>query len=413
MRQVTGLTPSHGRPIDNDPFHEFLYAVQSALADALKVSGGKLFIVETDSLVDVYQHSFDDLTERQYHNCRCCHDFITRYGSLVTVDAHGKIRPALWNAGFLEVSHPYHTALIRLTNTVQRGKVVGQFLWEETMWGKQEAGGFSHLWAHLDKRHCWTRRDITASQAMAAKLEDFKNLDHALRVMPHAKVEVAVGMLQSGALHRGDKILPMAIFLNDAFKKTNPLRNTEQRNRALWQLVSSAGAGWCAPRSSVLGALVEDLQQQLKVSELTRRHNERMDPTKYQRPSAPTSAGNVEQAERLIEQLGIASSLRRRFAAADELVTVWEPAQHEVNPPTGMFGHLLANKRVEAEAELTAKPITMTFAKFRRDILPHALEMEVIVGGHSANFCAFTTAADASAPPILKWDSEECRNPFG
>lgn len=286
------------------------------------------------------------------------------------------------------------------------------FLWNEVQWGVPEAGGFTHLWVEPDPKHRWTSRTQTPGQAMAARREDRRTLEHALGTMPRDTVARAVDMLRAGSLYRADKVLPMASFLLGAHDRVTGKRG-EQRNRILWRLVSEAAAGWCSPRGSVLGALVEDLQAGMHAEAVTRRHNERMDPLQYQRPSAPTSAGNVAQAERLFEQLGLAPSLRRRPAAADELVHIWTPRAKPQDPESsGVFGHLLASQgSPDHQARLTTSPVTMTFTKFRRDVLPRAIEIQARVPARG-QFCAFTTAVERDAPPILQWDSEEIRNPF-
>ena len=406
----TGTVHQHATaPRYADDFDDVTRAAQRSLGRNLKLHGA-LFRVDAGDLFEVYLQSFEDPTERQYHNCNCCRNFINRFGSLVVLGEDGEMTPAVWEEGELPEGHAYREAVRRLRRAVSKGEVVDQFLWDEHQWGVEEAGGFSHLWARPDPAHRHVRRDLTAGQAMAAKREDRRNLKHALDTMPPRLVERAVGMLQAGSLHRSDKVLPMAAFLDGAFKKAAG-RKGEQLNRVLWRLVGSAAAGWCAPRASVLGALVEDLQSGASPEAVARRHGERMDPLKYQRPTAPTSAGNVLQAERLVEQLGIAPSLERRFAAADELVHLWTPQATPKGMQSGVFGHLLSSQRARAEAQLTARPVTMTFAKFRRDVLPLAIEMEVRVPAHGG-FCAFTTAVHRDAPPIMQWDSEECRNPF-
>lgn len=399
-------------PFYADSFDDVTRAAQRCLERNLSLSGGVLFRVDAGDLFQVYLESFTSGDERQYHNCNCCRNFIQRFGSLVVLGEDGEMRPALWEEGELPEGHAYREVVRRLRRAVSKGEVVDQFLWDETKWGVAEAGGFTHLWLRPDPSFRHTRRDLTAEQAMAAKREDRRHLHHALNTMPPRLVERAVGMLQAGSLERSDKVLPMAAFLDGSFKKTAGKKG-EQLNRVLWRLVSSAAAGWCTPRASVLGALVEDLQAGLSAEVITRKHGERMDPLKYQRPTAPTTSGNVAQAERLIEQMGLAPSLRRRFAAADELVHLWTPPTPapDRSRKEGVFGHLLDNQKPANVARLTAHPVRMTFSKFRRDILPHALEMEVKVPGH-ASFCAYTTAVVKDAPPLMQWDSEECRNPF-
>ena len=47
-----------------------------------------------------------------------------------------------------------------------------------------------------------------------------------------------------------------------------------------------------------------------------------MDPLKYQRPQVTPGTGNVARAEEIVEKLGIATSLKRRFARLEELQTI-------------------------------------------------------------------------------------------
>lgn len=91
---------------------------------------------------------------------------------------------------------------------------------------------------------------------------------------------------------------------------------------------------------------------------------------------------------------------------------IWKPSTSVEGPQSGVFGHLLASQgSPDHQARLTTSPVTMTFAKFRRDVMPRALEIQVRVPARG-QFCAFTAAVERGAPPILQWDSEEIRNPF-
>jgi len=406
-------TKSQHTPFYAGDFDDLTRSAQSALARALEQGKGGLFRVDAGDLFEQYLAQFADPADRQYHNCNCCHSFLRRFGSLAYMTESGDVRSALWDETLLPLNHPYREVVRALHEAVERGRVVDQFLWDDREWGVREAGGFTHLWATPDQKHRWTRRDVTAEQAMAAKREDRRHLARAVGEMPRDAVLRAAGMLRSGELSRGEKLVEWADWLVSLQDRanSNPARTKrEYLNRLLWRAVASAPAGWCTPRSSALGALVDDLASGTSAREVKRRHEERVDPLKYQRPTT-LREGNVRQAERLFEELGLAPALRRRFALADELVHLWTPKAERQAQAGGVFGHLLAGQKPAQAQRLTAQPVAMTFAKFRRDVLPRALEVEVVVPAHG-QFSAFTTQADRDAPPILQWDSEECRNPF-
>lgn len=404
----------HRAPVAHVPrfagrFDDVVRSVHGALLDAQLEVVPNLFRVNPGvDLFALYLAQFDP-ADRQYHDCNCCRSFIHRYGSLVTVHEDGTVRSAIWDESKLAARHPYRKAVRALREAVECGRVVDQFFWDEREWGHREAGGFTHLWATPGARSHSGHK--TAGQLAAEQRENRRHLDRALGDFTLGELERAEAMLSHGGLARSDKLLPMASFLVRTQRRVAGVRG-EARNRALWFAVATAGAGWCTPRASALGALIDDLRSGVPQSAVERKHAERMDPLKYQRPTKAPTAGNVAQAERVFERLGLAPALRRRHARADEVVLEWQPRAQPRGQDSGVFGHLLHHQRAGAERTLLgtrAQPIT--YARFRRDVLPVAHELEVVVPQHG-QFIALTTAVDPEAPPILQWDSPERRNPF-
>ena len=388
-------------------FDDVTQAIHAALHDAQLQIVPNLFRSNPGrDLFELYLQQFDP-QDRQYHNCNCCRSFINRFGALVTIYSDGRIKSAIWDETKLGSRHPYRKVVKAMREAVERGTVTDQFFWDEQQWGHREAGGWTHLWTNPGVRSHTGHKD--ADQLIAEQRQNRLHLNHALQDFTLQELEKVQGMLTHGSLARSDKLLPMASFLVQVQKSIGGIRG-EARNRRLWFNVAMAGAGWCTPRSSALGALIEDIRAGHSTSVVERKHAERMDPLKYQRPTAAPTAGNVAQAERLFEKLGLAPALQRRHARADEVVFEWKPQWKGVQP--GIFGHLLTHQRSGAERALLgtrAQPIT--YARFRRDVLPTAIEMEVVVP-HNGNFIALTTSVDPDAPPILQWDSLEARNPF-
>ena len=90
---------------------------------------------------------------------------------------------------------------------------------------------------------------------------------------------------------------------------------------------------------------------------------------------------------------------------------IWTPrAAAMPAPPTGVFGHL-APKDPRTPPDVVGRPITITWEKFRRTVLPDAIEMSLYAGHDHMQIVFLVTAADPSAPPIVQWDRPEHRNP--
>lgn len=409
--QTTGTTHSPyylGEPGDI-AFKNFALAVQMTLGAA----GTRLFTVDTTGLFDFFLKSFEDPIERQYHNCHCCKNFITRYGGLVTLDPRGTIQSAVWDVHQViqkRAPDQYQRVTLQMKQLVESAKVVGQFFTRELVLGVPEAGGFSHF-AVTRPMFEVAEPHLTAGQIMAVRKEDHKHLSIAIVEMKPELVSKAIAMLQAGGLSRPESLLPMGLFLQTTQELTRQAHG-ERRNRILWDAVGRAARGWCTPRGSAFGALVEDIAAGKTTEAITHAHNVRLDPLHYQRPQAAPSAGNIKEAERLFEKLDLAPALRRRPMALEEAELFWRPREvrrGHLNP--GIFGHLQPKGSEPAHTgPLAGSVLAMTFAKFQRDILPQALEMRALVP-YSGAFCGLTTATDPTAPPILQWDSLEKRNP--
>lgn len=363
-----------------------------------------LFTTDVDgqALWDAYLSAFPE-NERQLHNCSACRHFIRRFGGLVTLDEQGKTTPAIWHGDLAATGLEASIATMR--GMVAKAKVNGVFLSSEPVFGQPVTGEWTHfhVYPHRDMVH--KSKVLTAFQAMAEKREDHTNVMRALQEFPPPLVEQALAVLKSEALYRSEKVMGPAQWLADlhtACAKAN-------RSNVVWRAVATAPDGFCHPRSSMIGTLLEDLQSGMAFEVVARRFKDKMRPDLYQRPQAAPSLGTIQQAEKLVEQLGLAPSLERRFARLDEIETVWRP-EPEAPKPGGVFGHLKAKDAPESK-QVNLPVQSITWVKFARDVLPTAKSIDVLAP-HHGGYMALVTATNPDAPPLLQWDRDEQRNPF-
>lgn len=364
---------------------------------------------DPDALWNAYLTGFPD-SERQFHNCSACRHFIKRFGGLVMLGEHGATTPAVFDFPEL-IGGGYGSSVGSVYYATRKAKVNGVFFCSDPVWGTPESNcKDGKRWTHLHvvphPGMIFKSRTMTANQAMAEKREDHKNVMRALQEFPPALVAQALAILNSGAVPEQHKVkvIGPAQWLADlhaACEKSN-------RSNAVWRAVATAPAGFMHPRTSVIGSVLEDLQSGMAFETVKRRFAEKMNPLQYQRPTAAPSLGTIAQAEKLVEQLGIARSLERRFARLEEIEAIWKPTAEEKPSTGGIFDHL--KPAVSGSKALSAVVGTITWEKFARTVLPTAKSAEVLVP-HSGIFMAMVTAEHADAPPILQWDTEEQRNP--
>lgn len=392
--------------VSANPNHDHDYSALLTSARAsfhfIVAGGGKLFQTDAAGLNDLYLDTLP--SERQVHNCSCCRRFIETYGGLVAIAENGVTTPAMWNPegvpGF------YQPAFAALFDRVKKARVTSVFLTKQPTWGTPETGEWSHLSVVPSAALVYREGALTAGQAMAAAKENFRTVVTALGEMKAPMLDEAIRILQAGAVARSEKFIAPVKWLR-ALHDRPKCRLGEN---VMWREIASAPEGYCHPRASVVGSLLEDITAGLPFDTIKARFDAKLGPLIYQRPQAAPTAGNIKAAEELVAKLGIAPSLERRFARLDDLRADWVPAvANETVPAGGVFGHL------RAKGDASARPVdlptvTMTWEKFTRTVLPTAERLEILVPS-TGRFIALTTAVNANAPPILKWDREEEHNP--
>lgn len=388
--------------IDNDQDYELLL-------QRIDAHGAThLFTTDAADLFDTFLANLP-IEYRQHYTCNCCRKFIDTYGGLVTIDEAG----TQWTA-VLPFSDPppfFRDAIHAVSNKVERAKITGIFYSSAKVWGTPVTGKWHHMYVKPPSALVFSKRTQTPYQAMAEKREEYNMLCRSLADYPMSAVETALSVLRSDALYRSEKVLGVAEWFKALHESVSATKNTKIKANLIWRAVATAPVGFAHIRSSMIGTLLDDIVAGMEFDAIKRRFTEKMHPLQYQRPQAAPTTGSIAQAEKLVEQLGIAPSLRRRFARLDEVQAIWtpKPPVNHVNG-NGVFGHLKPKGTV-IQTPLQVASQTMTWIKFERDVLRNAETIEVWISSQNNSYAAMVTAVDPDAPPILQWDNETNRNP--
>lgn len=390
--------------VQEHEYDEFLYRLNKRFMENCGSGSRPLFTTDTKDLWEIYLGSFTDPDERQYHNCHACRHFIERFGSLVTISNEGFTMPAVWNED--DAPLIYKPAVAKMAKAVRRARVNGVFLSSDRMFGTPKTGAWKHFAVFPTPDMVFKRVAQTAGQAMAEKREDFKTVIRALDEFTREHFETALTLLKTDSLYRSEKVLGQAEWLHNL----HVALSTKGINKAniVWRAVATAPAGFCHPRSSMIGTLLEDIAAGKDFDEVSRAFAAKMHPLSYQRPQAAPTTGAIASAEKLIQQLGAAGSLDRRFARLDEVQSLWRPAPTTGAIAAGIFGHLKPKGTKHPSLSIPAK--VMTWEKFRQTVLPTAERME-FQAPSLGPFTALVTAVNPDTPPILQWDHDDARNP--
>jgi hypothetical protein len=422
LKKVTGpyVTEAY-TTLDNHNDKEFLAFMERVHARFLNMTEQgtrQIFRTDAEGLWELYLGTFGAkprkgrkaAAKRQYHTCNCCRRFIENYGNLAIITAEGAVESIMWNPA--DAPAEYEPALNLMKKAVEAANVTGIFLSPDWKWGDPESGGWLHFALPIPPVMRYKPGALTAGQAMAEKLEDFKNVTRALEDYSLPQLETAVTLLESESLYRSEKLLGGVKWLRDLKQIRNHNRG-RRRNHLLWHMIGRAPAGFCHPRSGMAGTLLDDLANGMSYADVKRRFDSKMNPMKYQRPVAAPKAGTIVAAEKLVDQLAAAGSLRRRQARLDDIqAALWvQPLLAEPTTKSGVFSGLQAKGAGgEPSGQLRVDKGVMTWAYFTDKVLRTLDKLEVYVPpvGH---FVGLVTAAVPSAPPILEWDLPDRRNP--
>jgi hypothetical protein len=365
----------------------------------------RLFCTDATGLYETYLGALG--TERQVHTCHACRRFIEAFGGLALITENGLVTSPLWNA--VHVPSFYQPAFAAMANAVSKARVTGVFLSSKKTLGTPVTGKWHHLSVTLPGAMVYREGAKTADQAAAALKENVRIVRDALGEFSPAALDQAIRILEADAVSRAERFLAPVQWLRALHDRPKG----PQGENLLWRAVASAPDGYCHPRASMTGTLLEDIIAGLPFEDIKRRFNAKMHPLQYQRPQAAPTAGNIAAAEKLVEKMGLAPSLERRFARLEDLQEpLWKPTP-DASPPSatgpGVFGHLKPKAAPPEVREVELPPVTMTWVKFKAEVLPKATAIDFHVPAHG-NFVALTAAQNADAPPIMKWDRDDARN---
>jgi len=306
--------------IHDREYQAFLASLNFSIGAALASGPAFTTDLDPDALWRAYLRSFKP-KDRKFHDCSACRRFIKCFGGLVLIGESGDTVPVVWMTG---VPAEYREAFNACRKLVAKAKVSGVFLSSEKVWGLPETGCWRHMAVVPPEGATYKQVPLkTAGQAMAEIRENFANVSRALGEFPLSLCERAVEILDTHSLYRSETVNNQGRWLRDLHLARRGATSEAKRRNITWLRVAKAPNGFCHPRSSMVGTLLEDLASGMSVADAKERFAAKMDPLHYQRPQAAPTAGNIARAEKLFAELGLERALHRRFAQLHEVDALW------------------------------------------------------------------------------------------
>lgn len=390
-------------------FKDFKKDVETAFMNMI---ADHLYIVDVDKdlLWTAYLLSFDSEEERQGHNCSACKSFIRYYGKVVAIDPITYEVKTFWD----DVQTPgYEKTAKDLASLVKNASICGIFVQDINEFHGCDhnvqllADGTTITWTHLyvkvpekfkfNKRRCNFVTCEGFKGDVRSRVGVFKR---SLKELTDEAVNTVIELVEENQLYRGQEFLKNLQEFRD-IKSTAP-KASKKLDNFCWLNYQSQVA---KIRNTAMGTLLINLSENMELEKAVKAYESIMAPANYKRPTALITKRQIEQAQKKVEELGLADALPRRHAAVEDISVndvLFVNRDTRKRMKGSMFDELTEATTVNPKEFTKASEVSAD--DFLANILPGAKEVEVLVENrHVSNFVTLTAPENPDSGQLFKW----------
>jgi hypothetical protein len=376
-----------------------------------EMSKGQLYRVDIskDELWDTYLNSFPEGTnpmfkERTEHDCNCCKSFIRAVGNAVSI-VDGLI-VTIWD---IKVDSFYQEVADAMGALVRSRAIANTFLHREKKVGHtvshvQVSGAGLISWSHF--HHVLDKRFVKADgDSIASTLSDTRAnkevLMRSLEEITLSSADVILELIDQKSIYRGDEHR-RTVETFAKFKREYDKLAEDKRDTFCWEKSTVLG-GASRIKNTVIGTLLSDISEGVELDKAVKSFEAKVAPANYKRPTALITKGMIKKAQDKVQELGIESSLQRRYAVTSDLTInnvlfADRSAKQEMN----VFDDLM--KAAPQGTKSLNKVEEVDIETFINTILPKAESLEVMMeNNHVGNLFSLIAPEDKEAKNIFKW----------
>lgn len=390
---------------------------------------GTFFTYKVKPKEDSYRLYMKMMKTRNYE-CNTCHHFINTYGNAVYINEDGKLESVFWNpdaaVGFMipvvkalkenvengEVEDIIYINPKTRADVIHKDKNIIEF-------GSKIKGDYSHFYGEIyDKEYAYDK-NINLKNA-------FRDLLDLFIKFSTKNVQTAYAISESpsnSSLFYGTKFK----LLKDIFEDVNGTNNEKYRYNKMRRYACIYHKVLYGFANTADGEFVQDIKYGYDPEECINRYNYKKDPLRYKRPTAAPSKHLVNEAEKIVTKMGLEDSLKRRIAKLSDIPEdkiIWKKSKlvkEDNKKSTCIFSSVITKEDLNMKdkdpvLDLTRKNQKITYAKFKRDVLPKAESIQMYLPSYRNGFtklslhypfAQYVTEAIPGSKRILKY-----KNPF-
>lgn len=391
-------------------FSSFGKAVHNAFNTILKNDANTkatVFTLEVtgDALWAHYLASFPEGTNpifrtRTEYDCSCCKNFIRNIGNVVSIK-DGKLQ-SVWD---VEVDDAlFQTIADSMAEFVRQFKIAGPFIVSEPSYGAEQTNTKGEIWNHFHGKvpsiFMWKHNQ---SDYYGERKNDFEGLKRSIKEIDIDAIEQVSELIAQDSLHKGPEYKGAVDALRKLKAQYAKLKNKRAREMFLWLNANKKSR----IHSTVIGTLLLDLTDGVDLEVAVKKFEDKVSGTNYKRSKALVTQKMIDEAQKLVEKLGLEDSLARRFATREDISVndvLFVDGSVKKKLLGGAFDAIKPTKKnVPVLNDLVEE---ISIKDFLKNVLPKADSVELFLKNeHQAAFVSLLAPVHADAKPLFKWDN--------
>ncbi len=378
---------------------------------------GELYVTATtkDDLWQYYLSSYPEGTNpihrtRRVYDCATCKSFIRNVGNVVAIIDNMIV--SVWDVGGLE--YPYDVVADAMGQYVKSKPIASIFRVEEPSYGaattRQLLDDQVIQWHHFYGKITHPHHTSRPGQAMGDCDAIIQVMRRGLQELTLQAIDTVLELIEAKLVYRGEEHLPtLKAFRElkvryDESDHNGDHRSPEGREVFLWSNMRNPVA---RVRNTAIGTLLQDISGGVEVEIAVASFGSKMEG--YKRPKSFYTPSQGRDAIKMIQELGIESSLSRRFArisdiSVNDVLFVDNAVRGQMRGGGGIASLVMSQAKGKAPNLDNSTPIGIE--EFMSQVLPKASSVKVLLENrHLGNLVSLTAPTDPDAPGIFKWDN--------
>jgi len=373
--------------------------------------------LDKDEFWNLYLDSFPKGTneifrERRDHDCSCCRHFIKNIGNAVVIKDN-KIK-TIWD---FETNDTTYQPVINALSKYVKSKVVSDVYFSKfkkigTNKNFEEIeNGKIIEWQHfyLELPDKFVDMSGKSEGDFKGTFRDTRNVfKRSLDEITEESLLTVLELISQNSLYKGEE---WKAVLNEFYKykkEYDKLQATEEKENYTWEQSVKVGGSIGRIKNHSIGTLLINISEGMDLDLAVKKYEAIVAPENYKRPKAIFTKKMLEDAKKILFDLGYMDSLARRYATLDDITVnnILFSNKDSAKRINGLDVFDEMSSSIPINTKKFSRVEEVSIDNFIKDILPTANELEVLLENkHSSSMVSLIAPENKDSKTMFKWDN--------